>query len=395
MPNSPSQLQKKRWRWWQRFAQTERFGGLMAIIAAVLAVVWAALSYNHYDIWRNMPLQFSAGGFSISLPMRDVVNNGLMVIFFFTVGLELKEATTTGALSQRGQTLVPFMAAVGGMLMPIVLYLLVVQAYPALYAGAVIPCATDLALSLAVLRLAGRHMPHAALPFLSAFGIYDDILAIILLAIFYGSGFALSGMLWVAALLLLLWALHYWRAAHVMVWLAACAASALALHAIGVHGSVAGVVAAQAVNMAPDASGHRIVTRLLHALHKPVVLLIVPLFVLCNAGVPASVWQVSTLQQPVVWGIVIGLVLGKILGINGAVALALKFWPHLRPQGFSKAVIFNLSLLGGIGFTVALMITQLAFADAATRLLATGGIVLASSIASVLAMLGMGLIRRG
>jgi Na+:H+ antiporter, NhaA family len=392
MSSPQAQTAKQRWRWWQKFAETERLGGLMAIIAALVALVWAASNYDHYHLWRTMPLHFAAGAFDISFPMRDIINNGLMVLFFFAVGLELKEATTIGALSQKGQAFVPLMAALGGMMMPIVLYMLVVLAHPSLYAGAVIPCATDLALSLAVLRLAGRKMPQGALPFLSAFGIYDDILAIILLAIFYGGGFALAGVPWVLALLALLWLLHYLRAAHVITWLVVCACSAVALHKIGVHASVAGVIAAQAVNMTPDASGHRIVTRLLHALHKPVVLLIVPLFVLCNAGVPASVWQLSTLQQPLVWGIVVGLVVGKMVGISGAVFLTLKFLPQLRPQGFTPAVIFNLSLLGGIGFTVALMIAQLAFADEATRLIAVGGIVVASIIASVFSIVGMSLL---
>ncbi len=407
------------------FVREEAFSGVLLIAAVILALLWAnsSLSIGYDQLWRT-PVNISVGPYQVAMSLRDWINDGLMTIFFFVAGLEIKREILVGELSRPRQALFPVAAALGGMLAPALIFL-TFNGGGQERAGWGIPMATDIAFALGVLALLGKRVPIGLKVFLTAVAIVDDIGAVLVIALFYSHGFAWESLR--AALVILLVLLLINRSGvdaplpyailGIMLWLAF-------LHS-GIHPTVAGVLLAACIPtfqridgprflsqarhyldvFAKASTGHILgnkdqqealegletvadyvaspLPKLEHRLHPWVVYTIMPVFALANAGVHLPAQLTAAFTSPVSLGVMAGLVLGKQIGIIGLPwLLARAGWLH-KPAGLEWKQIYGIAWLGGIGFTMSLFITQLAFGDTELAVLAKVGILGASLLAAV------------
>ncbi len=408
----------------QEFIQQEASSGILLIIATVIALIWAnspwAESYN--ALWHTN-LTFSFGNFGVSKDLLHWINDGLMAVFFFVVGLEIKREVLVGELASPRQAILPIVAAVGGMVVPAAFYLLFNLGGSA-QSGWGIPMATDIAFALGVLSLLGKRVPLSLKIFLTAVAIVDDLGAVLVIALFYTSEIVwvslLIGAVFLGALIVanrlgvrspLLYGLL-----GVGLWVAFLKS--------GVHATIAGVLLAMTIPvrtrtnteeflinasffleefrkhgkpgesaltnkaqrsaiMAIEIAAEHAQTplqRLEHILHPWVSYFIMPVFALANAGVVLKGDLFSTLVQPVTLGIMTGLIFGKQIGVFIASYIAVKFkWADL-PSGMTWKRLYGLSWLAGIGFTMSLFITSLAFTETKILVMAKAGILFASLI---------------
>ena len=367
--------------WLLRFISVEAASGVLLLLAATVALGWAnsSPSDTYAALW-HLKLGFGIERF---LPAHDLhfwVNDGLMTVFFLVVGLEIRRELHNGALSDVRVATLPIIAAFGGVLVPALLYLLVNQD-PVARRGWAIPTATDIAFAVGVLSLAGRGVPPALRMLLLTLAIIDDIAAILVIAFFYSSGIALNGLVIVAAGLLLMLAMQRlcvrWAVAYVVpgavVWFGMLRA--------GVHPALAGVLVGL---LTPVAAVERVES----ALHPWVAFGVMPLFALANAGVGLQGLDVTGgVPLAVGAGIVTGLVLGKPLGIVLACIAAVKLKLCALPAGVQWRHTLLLGLLGGIGFTMSIFISNLAFADSSLLITAKFAVLVASALAAILGLL--------
>jgi NhaA family Na+:H+ antiporter len=415
----------------QRFAETEASGAVVMLVAAVIAVVWANSPWqdSYFELWGT-ELSIELGHLAhIDLDLQGWVNDGLMAIFFFVVALEIKRELTSGELNDPKKAALPAMAALGGMVLPAAIYLAFNSSGPA-SDGWGIPVATDIAFAVGVVALVGPRLPGAAKTFLLTLAIVDDVGGIIIIAIFYTDDLSLGWLAIAAAGLfaVVLFTRIYVRSNAVFLVLGLC--TWFALHESGVHATLAGVALGlltpawafhnpalfgsrardlvdriQATfdddgelthdehdeNEARIAELTRIanestspLSRYLYALGPVVAFGIVPLFALANAGVVFTSESFDGLvTDPVVLGIVLGLVVGKTVGVFSFTWLGARLGLGRLPEGVTWAQALGLAVTAGIGFTVALFITGLAFVDAALVDSAKIGIFVASIVAGV------------
>jgi NhaA family Na+:H+ antiporter len=396
------------------FLRVEAAGGILLLLATVAALVWANSPWqqSYYDLWTTEAL-LRVGSFEVSEDLRHWVNDGLMAVFFFVVGLEIKRELVAGDLSTRRDAMLPAIAALGGMAVPAMLYALL-NAGGAGSDGWGVPMATDIAFAVGVLALLGDRVPASAKVLLLALAIVDDIGAIVVIALFYTDDLALG---WLAAAVAGLAAVAMLR--HLRVWyqplyVVAGVAVWWCTFQSGVHATLAGVAlglvtparpllgTAQAESIAGQLSSDTHVTaeevhgvsfalresisvaeRVGHQLHPWSSYVIVPIFALANAGIQIS-WDGlgDATGSAVTLGVVVGLVLGKPLGIVGAVALATRTGLGRLPDGLTMRHVVGLGALAGIGFTVSLFISGLAFSDPALQDEATLGVLAASVLAA-------------
>jgi NhaA family Na+:H+ antiporter len=395
------------------FLATEAAGGILLLAATAVALAWANSPWQaSYDTVWHTPLGIRLGRHELELDLQHWVNDGLMAIFFLVVGLEIKRELVLGELRDRRQAALPVVAAVGGMVVPAVLYFALNPSGDAAR-GWGVPMATDIAFALGVLALVARSIPPAVRLFLLTLAIVDDIGAIVVIAVFYSSdvegtwlGVAVVVLATVALLRFLgLVATPLFAGLGIALW--------VALHASGVHATLAGVAMGLMVPAAPTLTREIVRSRadelldvftpeaarqtkqlarhavsqlewLEHELHGWSSFVIVPLFALANAGVPLSTDAFDAAAgSPVTLGIVLGLVGGKLLGITGGAWLATKAGVADLPAGVSWRHIMGAAALGGIGFTVSLFITGLAFEDPLLADEARMGILAASVLATV------------
>jgi Na+:H+ antiporter, NhaA family len=379
--------------WPLRFISVEAASGVVLLLAAAVALAWAnsPLAHAYEALWH---LQLGLG-VSHLLPAHDLhfwVNDGLMTVFFLVVGLEIRRELHDGALSDPRVAALPIIAAIGGVLVPALVYILI-NADPDARRGWAIPTATDIAFAVGVLSLVGR-VPAALRMLLLTLAIIDDIAAILVIAFFYSSGIAAMGLAIVAGGVLLVLLLQ---------WLAVRSALAYVLPGVivwygmlsaGMHPALAGVIlglltparAAFGRRRAPlPADTPSPVQRLEAALHPYVAFGIMPLFALANAGVNlAGLDLTDRAPLTVSAGVVAGLVLGKPVGIVLAALCAVRLGWCSLPQDVSWRHIAMLGLLGGIGFTMAIFIANLAFEDAVLLAAAKFAVLIASALAAVL-----------
>lgn len=308
------------------------------------------------------------------------VNDGLMTVFFFLIGLEIKREVVAGELSTRAKATLPVLAAAGGMIGPVLIYVLLNNGED--LRGWAIPTATDIAFALGILALLGSRVPPALKVFLTALAVIDDLGAILIIAVFYTadlSGVALAAAGGAIAVLIALnrmgvRAIAAYVVAGLILWV--CALNS------GVHATMAGVITALAVPAGADAKGRAPLTTLEHALHPAVTFFILPLFAFANTGVGISDLSVEVLFHPVTVGIALGLFLGKQVGVLVVTALARAAgWVQL-PTGASAAQYYGTALLCGVGFTMSLFIGNVAFDENAVRLLEVKAGVLGGSLIS-------------
>lgn len=348
---------------WQRFIHHESTGGLILAAAALVALVlsnspWAP----HYFALIQMPGEVRIGGDALVLakPLLVWVNDLWMAVFFFLVGLEIKREWTQGELADRRQALLPMAAALGGMAVPALIYAAINWGQTTALRGWAIPTATDIAFALGVLSLLGRSVPVSLKVFLTAVAIIDDLGAIVVIALFYTEQLSVPMLVGAAigiGMLIALRAAKVERAdAYVLVGLVIW----LFVLKSGVHATLAGVITAMAIPT-HGRGGRRPALELEHGLHPWVAFGILPCFAFVNAGVSLQGMGLSTLADQVTLGIVLGLVVGKAVGVFGSVWMMVRLGAAQRPAGANWAQVAGVALLCGIGFTMSLFIGLLAF----------------------------------
>ncbi len=412
-PNKSSEVSISRLSPLRDFLHTESSGAVLLATAALAALIWAnsPWSASYESLWTTRA-SIGFAGHSLDLDLRHWVNDGLMTIFFFVVGLEIKREATHGHLSSRRAALLPVIAAIGGMALPALFYLAIAGSTAP--RGWAIPVATDIALAVGVLTVAKGRVPSSLRAFLLGLAIVDDIGGIIIIAVVYSSGLAFGWMaasfLGVALAILVrrsgVQAIAVYVVVGVFVW--------FAFHEGGIHPTIAGVMMGLLAPASPrvqkelvdvedgfevsDIHAARIATHaarnsvsivewLQHVLHPWSSFFIVPVFALANSGIEVSINGLrDAFASSVMWGIFFGLLVGKPLGIFLATRLAIKSGVADAPEGAGSLQIVGVGTAAGIGFTVALFITELALTNEVDQTNAKMAILLSSVTAAVLAI---------
>jgi NhaA family Na+:H+ antiporter len=348
----------------QEFLRLEAAGGLFLVAAAVLAMAVANSPLaGAYNAFISLPLAVDAGPLHVAKPLLLWINDGLMAVFFLLVGLELKRESLEGHLASRREASLPAVAALGGMAAPSAIYAWLNWGDPAALRGWAIPSATDIAFALGVLLLVGKRVPAALKAFLLSVAIFDDLGAIVIIAAFYAADLSPIALSIGAALTMLLAIMNRAGVTHPAPYLVVGFLLWLALLKSGVHATLAGVLLAMFIplRVAEHAAGEPPLHRLERALHPWVAFGVLPLFAFANAGVPLSGIAAAQLLHPVTLGIVGGLFVGKQLGIMLACWLAVRLGLAALPRDTGWGLLYGVSLLCGIGFTMSLFIASLAF----------------------------------
>ena len=398
------------------FIHTEAAGGFTLVAAAIAALAWANSPWraSYDDLWTTR-LAVAVGDWGLDLELREWINEGLMVLFFFVVGLEIKRELVEGELRDPRRALLPVCAALGGMLAPALIYV-AFNAGGAGLDGWGIPMATDIALAVGVLSLMGSRVSPSLKLFVLALAIVDDIGAIVVIAVFYTDEIHVDALLATAGLLLTVAAMRRWGVRSIGPYAVMGVAVWLTLHNSGIHATLAGVVLglmtptqparqAELVDAAElaDVSSYEaapgtvtaarasvsVVEWLEHRLHPWTSFLVVPLFVLANAGVSLTRDSVGdAFTSSVTGGIVVGLVVGKFVGVAGFTWLAARLRLARLPDDATWSGILGVSALAGIGLTVSIFITDLAFGgtslDDEAKIAILAASVLAAGIGSAL-----------
>jgi Na+:H+ antiporter, NhaA family len=376
------------------FFRLEAASGIVLIGAAVLALVCANSPLRAlYDALREMPLAIGAGELRIAKPALLWINDGLMAVFFLLVALEIKREALTGQLAGRQQLLLPLVCASAGVLLPALLFTAFNHGDAAAMRGWAVPTATDIAFALGILSLLGSRVPVGMKLLLSTIAVVDDLIAILIIAVFYSHGLSGIALAWAGAALLAMWLLNKMKVTALTPYLLLGAFLWVCVLKSGVHATLAGVATGLLIphvdprNAIPDEIEHSPLEQLEHALHPWVAYAILPLFAFANAGLVLGGLAPSDLFAALPVGITCALVLGKPIGIVGA-ALGMRRagWANF-PAGMDLRAMIGLGLLCGIGFTMSLFIASLAYPDALRYDEAVLGVLCASVIAALLGAL--------
>jgi NhaA family Na+:H+ antiporter len=371
------------------FLRSNAAGGLLLLAAAVIALVWSNTPFGstYDDLWSSR-LTVGLADIGLSMTLHDWINDGLMAVFFLVVGLEIKRELLVGELASRRRATLPAAAALGGAVLPAIIFLGVVGPAGPAANGWGVPMATDIAFALGALALLGRRIPLGLRIFVAALAIVDDLLAVLVIALFYTAGLSLPALAAAAIVLGVLVAANRLGIRRAIVYVLLGVALWVAVLESGIHATVAGVLLAATIPAGrrgrtndPDESSPMV--RIEHSLTPVATYLIVPLFALANAGVALGANLAEAVGQQLVVGIIAGLVIGKPLGIIGGAWLVVRSGLATLPVGVRWAHVYGAAWLCGIGFTMSLFIADLAFGASESLALAKIGILIASSIAAV------------
>jgi NhaA family Na+:H+ antiporter len=367
----------------------------MTLLALILANTPLTESYTHFF---HTKVDLSVGSWQLSHSIHHWINDGLMAIFFFLIGLEIKREVLVGELSNLKVAILPILAAIGGMLFPALIYLVINSGGEGAN-GWGIPMATDIAFAISALVLLGKRIPTALVTFLVALAIVDDLGAVLVIAIFYTEQINMIPLAWAGGSFLVLVLFNRFGIRMILPYFIVGLFLWFFMLESGVHATIAGVIAAMAIPSKPKVSEQNFTeetrvlldkyeaiedkeeqkaiviniqdriesmrspsARLESGLHLPVALIIIPLFALANAGISIDFSSIeTTLMQPVSLGIIAGLILGKVLGIFGVAWLAIKLKIAQLPKGSTMVQILGVAFLGGIGFTMSIFVADLAF----------------------------------
>jgi Na+:H+ antiporter, NhaA family len=410
----------------RRFSQRKAAGGLLLLVAAAGSLLWANSPWSaSFAAMLNEPFGVSFGDHLLRFDLRQWINDGLMTVFFFAVGLEIKREVLLGELSHRRQAMLPLVAAVGGMLVPASIYL-ALNAGGAGARGWGIPMATDIAFALGALSLLGARIPIGLKVFVVALAVVDDLGAMLVIGVFYTASIAWTGVAVAGGFLLALFVANLLGARRGAVYLVLTCGLWYGLLLAGVHATLAGVLAAVFVPMrvrirpdvlarvvrrgakaiethagrgaAPGMDAERFeainllrfalqiatspLQRFEHAVQPWVTFLILPVFALFNAGVTIDPSALSALGSPIGLGVVLGLLIGKPVGVYGASWLAVRTGLAALPAGVTWRHMAGAACLAGIGFTMSLFITGLSFPAAGLQAAAKLGILVGSGVAA-------------
>lgn len=346
----------------QTFLRTEAAGGILLLAAALLALVWANVAPSAYALAFDSVLSLGSG--LPSFTSRQLVNLGLMSVFFFVVGMEIKRELVLGELSSFGRATLPAIAALGGMMLPAALFFAFNREGTARN-GWGIPMATDIAFCVGVLALLKGRVPNALIVFVTALAIFDDIGGIVVIALFYGQTLRFEWLLAAVSLGLVALAMNRAYVTNGLAYALLGIGFWYTLHQSGIHAAIAGVALGLSIPARPPKGTGEDVTppiqRFLPLLHPFVAFLIMPFFALANSGVSLRALGELGHGDPVALGAATGLFVGKQLGIFGVTLLAVRLGVAPLPGGATRAQLYGASVLSGIGFTVALFIAALAF----------------------------------
>ena len=345
------------------FLAMESAGGILLVIAAVVAMLLANSPLDHlYLKVLGVPVTVSVGQFGLSKPLLLWINDGLMAVFFLLVGLEIKREAMEGELSSREQLILPAIAAVGGLAVPALLYVWLNHDNGDAINGWAIPTATDIAFALGVLSLLGSRVPLALKVFLTAIAIIDDLAAILIIAMFYSDDLSTQALLMAGVGFVAMMIMNNRGVTRIAAYAVPGTLMWIFMVKSGVHATLAGVLTAFCIPLsARDAQGHSPAKHLEHSLHPWVAFGILPIFAFANAGVSFGGLTMADLTGPVPLGIMLGLFVGKQVGVFVATWLTVKLGLARLPEDVGWLHIYGVALLCGIGFTMSLFIGTLAF----------------------------------
>ncbi|MEB4673425.1 Na+/H+ antiporter NhaA [Enterobacteriaceae bacterium G50] len=370
----------------QRFFHSDASGGIILIIAASLAMLLANMGATSglYHAFLDTPVQLKVGALEINKNMLLWINDALMAVFFLLIGLEVKREMVEGALATRRQAIFPVVAALGGMVVPALVYLAFNFQDPIASSGWAIPAATDIAFALGVLALLGSRVPASLKIFLMALAIIDDLGAIVIIALFYTHDLSLLSLAIAAAAIAVLAILNVSGVRRTGLYILVGVILWTAVLKSGVHATLAGVIVGFFIPLKTE-NGKSPAKQLEHVLHPWVAFMILPLFAFANAGVSLQGVTLEGLTSLLPLGIIAGLFIGKPLGISLFCWLALKLKLARLPEGADFSQIMAVGLLCGIGFTMSIFIASLAFGavDPALIIWAKLGILLGSLLSAV------------
>lgn len=370
----------------QRFLRQEYAGGVMLVAAAILAMAAenSALKpiYGHF---LDIPVEVRVGALSIAKPLLLWINDGLMALFFFVIGLELKREVMAGELSEPSKVILPVIAAVGGMALPAAIYSWINWGDAAAMQGWAIPSATDIAFAVGVLSLLGKRVPNSLKLFLLTLAIADDFGAIVIIALFYTQGLSLLSLGVASAALIVLFILNRRGCMQLAPYLLVGLILWVSVLKSGVHATLAGVLLAMFIPMQSQEGERSPLEQLEMDLHPVVAFAILPLFAFANSGISFDGFSLSTLLQPVPLGIALGLFLGNQVGVFSFSWLAVRTGLARLPEGVTWLQMYGVAVLCGIGFTMSLFIGSLAFEQGTTGYIVHDRLgIIAGSVASAI-----------
>jgi len=377
------------------FLQRESTGGLLILMASALGLIAAnsPLSANYFSV-LDFRLSIGSEWYLLDLTVLKVINYLLMSIFFFVVGLEIKRELTSGHLATFKKAMLPFVAALGGMAVPALIYLVI--AGDVAPSGWGVPVATDIALAVGLLTMLGPSVAASLRSFLLALAVIDDIGAILIIAFVYSTGIKFSWLAATALALILIAVLKKMRVSSLIVYVLAAFTVWFCMYKTGVHPTLAGVILGlMTPNIVRRESGLEdtddgtvsVIEWLEHKFHPISTFFVVPIFAFANTGVVITFDSIERATQSLIaWGIFFGLVIGKPLGILTASFAADRLKVAELPEGISKSSIMATGSAAGIGFTVAIFIANLAFTDAQTQDIAVLAVIVASVVSALLSV---------
>jgi NhaA family Na+:H+ antiporter len=353
------------------FLKLESSSGVVLVAAAVLAMVIANTpAAGFYGLFIEMPVEVRVGPLHIAKPLLLWINDGLMAIFFFLVGLELKREILEGELSDVRKAVLPAVGAIGGMVMPAAIYIGMNQGDAVALKGWAIPAATDIAFALGILTLLGRRVPTTMKVFLVSLAIFDDVGAIVIIALFYTNDLSVSALSVALACVPLLYVLSRRGVAELVPYILLGLIMWVAVLKSGVHATLAGVVLALFIPLRDRKDPARSPLRELeHDLHTVVAFVILPVFAFANSGISLAGVGPDYLLHPVPLGIAAGLFFGKQVGVIGLCWISVKLGIARLPEGVGWPGLYGAAVLCGVGFTMSLFVGSLAFEETDVNLL--------------------------
>lgn len=351
----------------KEFLRYESASGILLLAAAILAMLVVNSPVSHfYDALLDLHVEIRVGNFQIAKPLLLWINDGLMAIFFFLIGLEVKREVLDGELSEPSRVALPVIAAVGGMALPAIIYAAINWGDPVSMKGWAIPSATDIAFSLGVLALLGTRIPSSLKLFLMTLAIVDDLGAIVIIAIFYTSNLSVTSLVVAGGALLVLFILNRKGVLDFAPYLLVGLVLWAAVLKSGVHATLAGVLIAFFIPFRKQPGEQKTQLEMLeHDLHPVVAYGILPLFAFANTGISFSGITADSFTHSVPLGIAAGLFIGNQIGVLGFSWLAIKTGLARLPTGTNWMQMYGVALLCGIGFTMSLFISSLAFQEGA------------------------------
>lgn len=369
-----------------KLLKSEAAAGVILLLAAILAMIAANSSFHSvYEGFLHSTVSISINEVALSKSTHHWINDGLMVIFFLLVGMEIKREVMGGHLSTRAQAMLPCVAALGGVILPALIYLSINGSNAHTAHGWAIASATDIAFAVGILALFGKKLPTSLKVFLVAVAVIDDLMAILIIAFFYGGALNGQALLWAGIAFAILLSLNLCRVRYLSFYLFFGALLWLAILKSGIHPTIAGVLLGLAIPMHVDGKhGKSMLKQFEHDLHPFVNYIILPLFAFSNSGIDLQGITLSVMHDPVPLGIILGLFFGKQLGLFGACFIVIKSGIAKLPHNTNWQQLYGVCMIGGIGFTMSLFIGTLAFQDAYLQLEMRVGVMVGSLLSGVL-----------